>query len=106
MLASMTVHMFLLNSMQEKLCSMLRDVLKNKPGVDVVKLQRSGGVVSRNAKFRQKSRSHRIRVNIIFYVTKLQKDRIRVNSIFYATKFQKYVAIVLFSLPHEKAHVC
>ncbi|XP_034210528.1 protein CLP1 homolog isoform X2 [Prunus dulcis] len=46
---------------QEKLCSMLRDVLKNKPGVDVVKLQRSGGVVSRNAKFRQKSRSHRIR---------------------------------------------
>ncbi|BFG26734.1 hypothetical protein CerSpe_130080 [Prunus speciosa] len=62
---------------QEKLCSMLRDVLKNKPGVDVVKLQRSGGVVSRNAKFRQKSRSHRIRVNIIFYVTKLQKDRIR-----------------------------
>ena len=43
---------------------MLRDVLKNKPNVDVVKLQRSGGVVSRNAKFRQKSRSYRIRVNI------------------------------------------
>ncbi|KAL6136428.1 hypothetical protein ACLB2K_061723 [Fragaria x ananassa] len=46
---------------QEKLCSMLRDVLKNKPNVDVVKLQKSGGVVSRNLKFRQKSRSNRIR---------------------------------------------
>ncbi|KAK9925134.1 hypothetical protein M0R45_033471 [Rubus argutus] len=46
---------------QEKLCSMLRDVLKNKSNVDVVKLQKSGGVVSRNVKFRQKSRSHRIR---------------------------------------------
>lgn len=46
---------------QEKLCSMLRDVLKNKTIVDVVKLQRSGGVVSRNAKFRQKARSYRIR---------------------------------------------
>lgn len=49
---------------QEKLCSMLRDVLRKKPNVDVVKLQRSGGVVSRNAKFRQKARSHRIRVSI------------------------------------------
>ncbi|KAH7532604.1 protein CLP1 homolog isoform X1 [Ziziphus jujuba] len=47
---------------QEKLWSMLKDVLRNKqPNVDVVKLQRSGGVVSRNAKFRQKARSHRIR---------------------------------------------
>lgn len=43
---------------------MLRDVLKNKTIVDVVKLQRSGGVVSRNAKFRQKARSYRIRVSI------------------------------------------
>ncbi|KAM1112150.1 hypothetical protein PS2_044626 [Malus domestica] len=58
--APMTVRIFLLNS-QEKLWSMIRNVLKNKPGVDVVKLQKSGGVVSRNAKFRQKSRSHRIR---------------------------------------------
>ena len=55
----MTVHIFLLNS-QEKLWSMIRNVLKNKPGVDVVKLKKSGGVVSRNAKFRQKS----IRVSI------------------------------------------
>ena len=49
--------------MQEKLCSMLRDVLRNKPNVDVVKLQKSGGVVSRNAKFRQKARSYRIRAS-------------------------------------------
>ncbi|KVH92731.1 Pre-mRNA cleavage complex II Clp1, partial [Cynara cardunculus var. scolymus] len=46
---------------QEKLCSMLRDVLKRKPNVDVVKLQRSGGVVSRNSKFRASARSQRIR---------------------------------------------
>ncbi|MCL7022590.1 hypothetical protein MKW94_021063 [Papaver nudicaule] len=46
---------------QEKLCSMLKDVLKNKPNVDVVKLQKSGGVVSRNPKLRQKSRSYKIR---------------------------------------------
>lgn len=51
-----------MNSAQEKLCSMLRDVLKSKPNVDVVKLQKSGGVVSRNAKVRQKARGHRIRV--------------------------------------------
>ncbi|TXG58551.1 hypothetical protein EZV62_016380 [Acer yangbiense] len=46
---------------QEKLFSLLRDVLKNKPNVDVVKLQKSGGVVSRNTKVRQKARSYRIR---------------------------------------------
>lgn len=46
---------------QEKLFSMLRDVLKNRPNVDVVKLQKSGGVVSRNSKVRQKARSYRIR---------------------------------------------
>ncbi|KZV36517.1 hypothetical protein F511_15688 [Dorcoceras hygrometricum] len=46
---------------QEKLWSMLRDVYKNKVNVDVVKLQKSGGVVSRNAKVRQKSRAYRIR---------------------------------------------
>ncbi|RYR54021.1 hypothetical protein Ahy_A06g029272 isoform F [Arachis hypogaea] len=46
---------------QEKLYSMLRDVLKGEPKVDVVKLQRSGGVVSRNVKVRQKARSFRIR---------------------------------------------
>ncbi|KAL7221296.1 hypothetical protein ACSBR1_023279 [Camellia fascicularis] len=46
---------------QEKLCSMLKGVLKSKPDVDVVKLQKSGGVVSRNSKVRQKSRNYRIR---------------------------------------------
>lgn len=46
---------------QEKLCSMLKDVLKNKPNVDVVKLQKSGGVVARNPKVRQRARSYRIR---------------------------------------------
>ncbi|KAM7268876.1 hypothetical protein ACFE04_011042 [Oxalis oulophora] len=46
---------------QEKLYSMLRDVHKNKPNFDVVKLQKSGGVVSRNAKYRQRSRSYKIR---------------------------------------------
>ncbi|KAF8013005.1 hypothetical protein BT93_I1000 [Corymbia citriodora subsp. variegata] len=47
---------------QEKLFSMLKkDVLKINPDVDVVKLQRSGGVVSRNQKYRQKFRSLRTR---------------------------------------------
>ncbi|OWM69762.1 protein CLP1 homolog [Punica granatum] len=47
---------------QEKLFSMLKkDVLKNNPNVDVVKLQKSGGVVSRSNKFRQRTRSFRIR---------------------------------------------
>ncbi|KAG8501582.1 hypothetical protein CXB51_003936 [Gossypium anomalum] len=46
---------------QEKLFSMLKAVAKSKPNVDVVKLQKSGGVVSRNAKYRQKSRGYRIR---------------------------------------------
>ncbi|CAL5367935.1 unnamed protein product [Camellia sinensis] len=53
----------------EKLCSMLKDVLKSKPNVDVVKLQKSGGVVSRNAKVRQKARSYRIRE--YFYVYRI-----------------------------------
>nr|XP_043615202.1 protein CLP1 homolog [Erigeron canadensis]XP_043615203.1 protein CLP1 homolog [Erigeron canadensis]XP_043615204.1 protein CLP1 homolog [Erigeron canadensis]XP_043615205.1 protein CLP1 homolog [Erigeron canadensis] len=46
---------------QDKLCSMLKEALKQKPNVDVVKLQKSGGVVSRNQKFRLNSRSQRIR---------------------------------------------
>ncbi|OWM69766.1 hypothetical protein CDL15_Pgr025615 [Punica granatum] len=47
---------------EEKLFSMLKkDVLKNNPNVDVVKLQKSGGVVSRSNKFRQRTRSFRIR---------------------------------------------
>lgn len=46
---------------QEKLYSMLKCVLKSKPDVDVVKLQKSGGVVSRNQKLRTKDRSCKIR---------------------------------------------
>ncbi|KAK6913201.1 Clp1, N-terminal beta-sandwich domain [Dillenia turbinata] len=46
---------------QEKLYSMIKNVLKKKPNVDVVKLQKSGGVVSRNTRVRQKARSYRIR---------------------------------------------
>lgn len=46
---------------------MLKDVLRGEPKVDVVKLQRSGGVVSRNVKVRQKARSYRIRVSLLFH---------------------------------------
>ncbi|XP_020082571.1 protein CLP1 homolog [Ananas comosus] len=46
---------------QEKLCSMLKEVLKSKPNVDIVKLHKSEGVVLRNQKVRQKARSFRIR---------------------------------------------
>ncbi|XP_074558927.1 protein CLP1 homolog [Curcuma longa] len=46
---------------QEKLCSMLKEVLKTKPKVDVVKLHKSGGIVLRNQKVRQKTRSLKIR---------------------------------------------
>lgn len=49
---------------QEKLYSMLRDVLKGRPGVDIVKLHKSGGVVNRNNKYRQRTRVHKTRVGI------------------------------------------
>ncbi|CAN8260441.1 unnamed protein product [Cochlearia groenlandica] len=45
---------------QEKLFSMLKDVLKSKSNVDVVKLHKSGGVVARNSNVRKASRSSRI----------------------------------------------
>ncbi|CAN6472578.1 unnamed protein product [Victoria cruziana] len=45
---------------QERLFSMLKDVLKTKGNVDVVKLHKSGGVVTRNSKFRQRARNDRI----------------------------------------------
>ncbi|KAG0600344.1 hypothetical protein M758_11G026100 [Ceratodon purpureus] len=41
---------------QEKLYSMLQEVLKARPGVDIVKLHKSGGVVNRNSKYRQRTR--------------------------------------------------
>ncbi|TKY50608.1 CLP1-like protein [Spatholobus suberectus] len=37
----------------EKLCSMLKDVLESEPKVDVVKLHKSGGVVSRSYRIRE-----------------------------------------------------
>ncbi|XP_058187169.1 protein CLP1 homolog [Rhododendron vialii] len=46
---------------QEKLFSMLKDVLKSKPNVDVVKLQKSGGVVTRLGNVRKKARHFRIK---------------------------------------------
>lgn len=42
-----------------------KEVSKSEPSVDVVKLQKSGGVVNRNAKYRQRARSYRIRVSIL-----------------------------------------
>lgn len=49
---------------QEKLFSRLKDVLKSKSNVDVVKLHKSGGVVARDKEFRQSSRTSRIQVNV------------------------------------------
>lgn len=46
---------------QEKLYSKLKHVLKSKSNVDVVKLKKSGGVVSKNSEFRKLARSCRIR---------------------------------------------
>lgn len=46
---------------QEKLYSMLRDKFKAKPGVDIVKLHKSGGVVARSSKFRQRIRNLKTR---------------------------------------------
>lgn len=47
---------------------MLKDVLKSKSNVDVVKLHKSGGVVPRNPKVRQKARSYKIRVKETFHL--------------------------------------
>uniref|UniRef100_A0A1J3DF90 Protein CLP1 homolog n=1 Tax=Noccaea caerulescens TaxID=107243 RepID=A0A1J3DF90_NOCCA len=45
---------------QEKLFSMLKDVLRSKSNVDVVKLHKSGGVVARSSPARKVSRAFRI----------------------------------------------
>lgn len=52
---------------QEKLFSMLKDVLRSKSNVDVVKLHKSGGVVARSSPVRKVSRAFRIQVNIYFH---------------------------------------
>ncbi|RLN07464.1 hypothetical protein C2845_PM11G01370 [Panicum miliaceum] len=49
------------NVVLEKLWKMLKDAVQSKPNIDVVKLQKSEGVVLRNSKYRQKTRSFRIK---------------------------------------------
>lgn len=44
---------------------MLQEVLKERPGVEIVKLHKSGGVVNRNSKYRQRSRVQKTRVRSI-----------------------------------------
>ncbi|GJN19343.1 hypothetical protein PR202_gb06610 [Eleusine coracana subsp. coracana] len=46
---------------EEKLWKMLKDAVQSKPNIDVVKLHKSEGVVLRNSKYRQKTRSFRIK---------------------------------------------
>jgi len=47
---------------QEKLFSRLKDVLRSKSNVDVVKLHKSGGVVARVKEVRKRSRNFKIQV--------------------------------------------
>jgi hypothetical protein len=54
------------HGLQEKLWKMLKDAVQSKPNIDVVNLQKSEGVVLRNSKYRQKTRSFRIKVSFIF----------------------------------------
>ncbi|CAM0946097.1 unnamed protein product [Alopecurus aequalis] len=46
---------------QEKLWKMLKDAVRSKPNINVIKLHKSEGVVPRNSKYRQKTRSFRIK---------------------------------------------
>ena len=46
----------------EDICSMLKNVLKGKENVDIVKLHKSRDVVPRNYKYRQHMRIYRTRV--------------------------------------------
>ena len=47
---------------QENICSILKDVLKGKANVDIVKLHKSREVVPRNYKYRQHMRIYRTQV--------------------------------------------
>ncbi|KAF6155687.1 hypothetical protein GIB67_007124 [Kingdonia uniflora] len=51
----------------DKTCSRLKDVLKTKPNVNVVKLQKSGGVVSRNHKVQTKSQKLQNKGSVLIY---------------------------------------
>lgn len=48
---------------------MLKDVLRSKSNVDVVKLHKSGGVVARTGKVRQRSRNYRIQVSNFSFIS-------------------------------------
>jgi hypothetical protein len=56
---------------------MLKDAVQSKPNIDVVKLQKSEGVVLRNSKYRQKTRSFRIKVSFIFLKWNLPNNAIK-----------------------------
>lgn len=52
---------------------MLKDVLKDRPGVDIVKLHKSGGVVNRNSKYRSRTRVLKTKVHLFFPITSSDK---------------------------------
>ncbi|TVU33077.1 hypothetical protein EJB05_24862 [Eragrostis curvula] len=60
------IETFKANVVLEKLWKMLKDAVQSKPNIDVVKLHKSEGVVLRNSKYRQKTRSFRIKARFIF----------------------------------------
>lgn len=57
---------YLSHGLQEKLWKMLKDAVQSKSNIDVVKLHKSEGVVLRNSKYRQRTRSFRIKVSYFF----------------------------------------
>lgn len=57
--------------LQDKLFSMLKkDALRHNPNVDIVKLHKSGGVVSRSTKYRKKIQSIRVSPSFLFLFSK------------------------------------
>ena len=76
---------------QENICSMLKDVLKGKENVDVVKLHKSREVVPRNYKYQQHMRIYRIRVRAM-----MQYHDILLNCSYFKT----------FLFIAENLHIC
>ena len=66
--------------LQEKLWKMLKDAVQSKPNIDVVKLHKSEGVVLRNSKYRQKTRSFRIKVIFVCLGSVLILVFVRISS--------------------------
>ena len=58
--------------LQEKLWKMLKDAVRSKSNINVIKLHKSEGVVPRNSKYRQKTRSFRIKVSCSIYLGPLR----------------------------------